>query len=223
MQRSQDRVMRDLSEVVDPAHTALIVVDVQNDFVSSDGFIARFGLDVSDMQAAVPRINEFIRLARAIGVPVIYLREVIAASTVLPNFLALFGALENIAVREGTWGAEFYDELLPPGPEDRVVVKPCYDGFEDTNLDLTLRSLGVQTCIYAGFASNVCVEATARHGFVKGYYSVLLSDATGAAAPDENTACERVFKVFYGPVVRADEIAAVWDKTTARPLAAASV
>ncbi|MCA1644020.1 MAG: isochorismatase family protein, partial [Chloroflexi bacterium] len=67
MQRSQDRVMRDLNEVVDPSHTALIVVDVQNDFVSSDGFIAKFGLDVSDMQAAVPRINEFIRLSRATG------------------------------------------------------------------------------------------------------------------------------------------------------------
>ena len=223
MPRSKDRVLRDLAEVIDPSHTALIVVDVQNDFVSNDGFIARFGLDVSDMQAAIPRINDFIRVCRATGVPVIYLREVIAEKTVLPNFLALFGDFENIAVREGTWGAEFYQELLPPEAGERVVVKPCYDGFEDTNLDVTLRSLGVQTCLYAGFASNVCVEATARHGFVKGYYSVLLSDATGAATPDEHTACERVFKVFYGPVVRTDEIAAVWDKAGIRGLATATI
>jgi ureidoacrylate peracid hydrolase len=224
MPRSQDRVLRELKEVVDPSHTALIVVDVQNDFVSSDGFIAKFGLDVSDMQAAIPRINDFIRLSRATGVPVIYLREVIAESTVLPNFLALFGAFENIAVREGTWGAELYDQLLPPEDGDRVVVKPCYDGFEDTNLDVTLRSLGIRTCIYAGFASNVCVEATARHGFVKGYYSVLLSDATGAATPEEHMACERVFKVFYGPVVRTEEIAAAWEsaKAAAPELAATS-
>ena len=220
MARSRDRILRGLAEVVDPAHTALIVVDVQNDFVSDDGFIARFGLDVSDMQAAIPRINDFIRVCRATGVPVIYLQEVIAEKTVLPNFLALFGDFENIAVREGTWGAEFYKDLLTPEPGERVIVKPCYDGFEDTNLDVTLRSLGVQTCLYAGFASNVCVEATARHGFVKGYYSVLLSDATGAATPDEHIACERVFKVFYGPVVRTDEIAAEWQKTVAGSLVA---
>jgi nicotinamidase-related amidase len=221
MPRSQDRVLRELADVVDPAHTALIVVDVQNDFVSSDGFIAKFGLNVADMQAAIPCINEFIRLARATGVPVIYLREVISAATVLPNFLALFGEFEHIAVREGTWGAELYDQLVQPAEGDRVVVKPCYDGFEDTNLDVTLRSLGIRTVLYAGFASNVCVEATARHGFVKGYYSVLLSDATGAATPEEHTACERVFKVFYGPVTRTAEVAAIWAKTRS-PLATAS-
>src|SRR5437588_10979585 len=77
MPTSKNRVLRELSEVVDPSHTALIVVDVQNDFVSKDGFIAKFGLDVSDMQAAIPRINDFIRVCRAIGVPVIYLQEVI--------------------------------------------------------------------------------------------------------------------------------------------------
>ena len=219
MPRSQDRVLRELEEVIDPTHTALIVVDVQNDFVSSDGFIAKFGLDVSDMQATVPRINDFIRVCRATGVPVIYLQEVIAEATVLPNFLARFGPFESIAVREGTWGAEFYDALLQPEPGERVICKPCYDGFEDTNLDVTLRSLGIRTCIYAGFASNVCVEATARHGFVKGYYSVLLSDATGAATPEEHMACERVFNVFYGPVVRTDEIARVWEKVR-QPLAA---
>jgi ureidoacrylate peracid hydrolase len=214
--------MRELAEVVDPAHTALLVVDVQNDFVSSEGFIARFGLDVSSMQAAVPRINAFIRTCRAAGVPVIYLREVISEATVLPNFLALFGEFEKIAVREGTWGAEFYDQLLPPEPDERVVVKPCYDGFQDTNLDVILRSLGIRTCVYAGFASNVCVEATARHGFVEGYYSVLLSDATGAATADEQTACERVFQVFYGPVVPTTEIVSIWQTAgnVREPLAA---
>ena len=221
MPRSEARVLRSVEEVIDPEHTALIVVDVQNDFVSSDGFIARFGLDVSAMQAAVPKINEMIRTCRAAGVPVIYIQEVISEATVLPNFLALFGDFESIAVREGTWGAEFYDSLLPPEPGERIVRKPCYDAFEDTNLDVTLRSMGIQTCLYAGFASNVCVEASARHGFVKGYYSVLLSDASGAATSEEHTACERVFKVFYGPVMRTDEVAAVWQKSGARVLATA--
>ncbi len=205
-----DRVFSSLQEIIDPAHTALIVVDAQNDFVSSDGFLAKFGMDMTQIQEAVPRINEFVQVCRARGVPVIFLREVISASTVLPNFLSMFGEFEQIAVREGTWGADFYDGLIKPEPGERIIVKPCYDGFEDTNLDVTLRSMGIKTCLYAGFASNVCVEATARHGFVKGYYSVLLTDASAAGTAGEHDACQRVFRVFYGPVLETHQIAQTW-------------
>jgi nicotinamidase-related amidase len=206
-----DRVFNSLQEIIDPAHTALIVVDAQNDFVSSDGFLAKFGIDMTQIQAAVPKINAFVQVCRSHSVPVIFVREVISASTVLPNFLSLFGEFEHIAVREGTWGAEFYEGLIRPAPGERVIVKPCYDGFEDTNLDVTLRSLGIKTCLYAGFASNVCVEATARHGFVKGYYSVLLTDASAAGTPGEHEACQRVFRVFYGPVEETHHITEIWE------------
>jgi len=203
-------VLKTLEEIIDPAHSALIIVDAQNDFVSSEGFLAKFGMDMTHIQEAVPKINRFVEVARDSGVPVLFIREIVSPSTVLPNFLTQFGAVENVAVREGTWGAEFYNGLIKPEPEERIIVKPCYDGFEDTNLDVTLRSLGVRTCLYAGFASNVCVEATARHGFVKGYYSVLLSDATAAGTLGEHDACSTVFRVFYGPVLPTHEIAEMW-------------
>ena len=92
-------------------------------------------------------------------------------------------------------------------------VRALWDLAEEVdNLDVTLRGLGIRTCVYAGFASNVCVEATARHGFVQGYYSVLLSDASAAGTTGEHDACQTTFKVFYGPVLSTNELFEIWTK-----------
>lgn len=213
---SHDRVLHDVAEIVHPDHTALIVVDVQNDFAHSDGMLARqIGQDMTHVQAALPHINEAIESAREVGVHVVYLQELIAAETMLPNFETLFGSFETTAVREGTWGAEFVDGLLQPRDGERVIRKPCYDGFQDSALDVTLRGLGVRTCIYCGGATNVCVESTARHGFVNGYYTVLLDDACGAANAQEHEATLNTFRVFYGPVLRVSELRALWAEVAA--------
>jgi nicotinamidase-related amidase len=205
-------------EILDPDHSALIVVDIQNDFVHNDGFLAtKLGQDMTHVHAALPRINDAIRVARGAGVPVIYLQEVISEATLLPNFMTQFGSFDEVAVREGTWGAEFADELLQPQAHERVIRKPCYDGFQDSALDVTLRGLGIRTCIYAGCATNVCVEATARHGFVKGYYTALLDDACGALTVQEHEATLNTFKVFYGPVLRVEELSAIWDVAKVAP------
>jgi nicotinamidase-related amidase len=205
-------VFNGVEEIVHPDHTALIVVDVQNDFAHADGFIAKFGLDMSHIQAALPRVNSIIKDARRLGVTVVYTQEWIRKDTILPNFITQFGDFEHIAVRADTWGAEFHPDLVKPEPGEPIVRKPCYDAFQDTNLDLTLRASGIRTCVYAGFASNVCVEATARHGFVQGYYSVLLADATAATTTAEHDACQNVFKVFYGPVLKAADVVDIWSK-----------
>jgi len=206
------RVFNGVEEIVHPDHTALIVVDVQNDFAHSDGFIAKFGLDMSYIQAALPRVNAVIKDARRLGVKVIYLQEWIRRDTILPNFITQFGDFDHIAVRADTWGSEFHPDLVKPEPGEAIVRKPCYDGFQDTNLDVTLRASGIKTCVYAGFASNVCVEATARHGFVQGYYYVLLADATAAGTTAEHDACQTTFKVFYGPVLKTNEVVDIWTK-----------
>ena len=220
-QCSHERILKGVEEIAHPDHSALIVVDVQNDFAHSDGFIAKFGLDMSYIQAALQKDNEAIKNARRLGVKVIYLQEWISKETILPNFITQFGDFEHIAVRANTWGAEFHPDLVQPEPGEIVVRKPCYDGFQDTNLDVTLRGLGIRTCVYAGFASNVCVEATARHGFVQGYYSVLLSDASAAGSTGEHDACQTTFKVFYGPVVDTKEVFEIWARAGAGRAASA--
>jgi nicotinamidase-related amidase len=208
-------VFNGTDEIAHPDHSALIVVDVQNDFAHTDGILAtRLGQDMTHVQAALPHINDAIQAARATGAHVIYLQEVITESTLLPNFMTLFGGIDDVAVREGTWGAEFVEGLLEPQRNEQVIRKPCYDGFQDSALDVTLRALGVRTCIYCGGATNVCVESTARHGFVNGYYTVLLDDACGAANAEEHIATLDTFRVFYGPVLRVEELATVWSAIT---------
>ena len=213
-------VLQGTEEILHPDHSALIVVDVQNDFVHDDGALAnivtKIGRDMNHVQASLPRINDAIRTARAAGVHVIYLQEVISKATLLPNFRTIFGDFDHVAVREGTWGAEFMDDLLQPQESERVIRKPCYDGFQDTALDVTLRAFGVRTCIYVGCATNVCVEATARHGFVQGYYTSLLEDACGALTVQEHDATLDTFRVFYGPVLRVEALATLWDVVPAR-------
>jgi ureidoacrylate peracid hydrolase len=210
--------MTDVASVVHPDHTALVVVDVQNDFMHPDGVVARvLGQDLSHVRGALGTINQAIESARRYDIPVIYVQEVIAKETVLPNFLALFGPWERCAVRAGTWGAELLDDLVQPREDDVVIQKPCYDAFQDTALDLHLRSAGIRTCIYCGGATNVCVEASARHGFVAGYYTVMLEDGCGAASLDEHDATMKTFRRRYGHVLSLDELVDAWSSAIRTP------
>ena len=122
---------------------------------------------------------------------------------------------DHCPVREGTWGAEWYPGLSLPLPDEAVVDKPSYDGFQDSTLDATLRSLGARTCLYVGFASNVCVEATARHGFVLGYYTVLVTDATAGDTDLGHRACLQQWQTYYGPLTTSHALERVWLATTA--------
>jgi nicotinamidase-related amidase len=204
------RVPRSVEEIVHPDHSALVVVDVQNDFVHEDGFTGRAGADVGGIQAAVEGVNRVILLSRRAGMPVVYVREIVSRKTVLPNFLTRCGDFDHCPAREGTWGADWYAGLTKPLPDEAIIDKPCYDGFQDSMLDVTLRHLGARTCLYAGFASNVCVEATARHGFVLGYYTVLVTDATAGDSASGHTACLQQWQAYYGPLMTTDSLERVW-------------
>lgn len=213
---AHDAVMTSAPEIVHPDHTALLVVDVQNDFMHQDGVVASvLGGDLTYVRAALPKINEAITAAHNHGVHVVYIQETIAKETILPNFVAMFGPWEQCAVRAGTWGAELLDELVPAAERDVVIQKPCYDAFQDTPLDVHLRSMGVRTCVYVGCSTNVCVEASARHGFVAGYYTVLLDDACGTASAEEHAATMTTFRRRYGPVLMVDDLLEAWSMSTA--------
>lgn len=210
MRCDHDDVLRSPAEVVARDHSALIVVDVQNDFVHPDGFTARVGGEVGPSVRAITRVNEAIDLFRQHEVPVVFLREIVSRATVLGNFLSRCGSYEECPVQEGTWGAEWYTDLTPPRDGEPVVDKPSYDGFQDSNLEVVLKQLAVRTCIYVGFASNVCVEATARHGFVKGYYSVLLADASAGDSLEAHDMCTKMWRAYYGAVLTVSELETLW-------------
>jgi ureidoacrylate peracid hydrolase len=208
-------VLRTLEEQVDPAHTALIVVDMQNDFLEDDGFLGKVGADVATGRQLLPAINQFIDDCRRLGTKVIFLQEVFTERTSQPNLIAQWGGWD-LVIAEGSWGVEFSSELTRALPDEPVVVKHNYDGFSGTPLRLILDSMGIRTLLFCGVSTNICVETTARHGYIDGFYIVTLGDLCAASDVAEHEAALHNLGSYFGKVTTADEVRAVWARRTAR-------
>jgi nicotinamidase-related amidase len=164
--------------------TALVVVDMQNDFVTPGG-----ALVVSDAAATVPVIEALLRRARAAGVRVFFTQDSHAAGD--PEF-PIWGE----HVLEGTWGWQLVDRLQP-APGDRVIRKLRYDGFFGTSLDHELRLAGARTVVVCGTVANICVLHTAGSAALRGYRVVLPVDATSALTPFDREAAFRQIAFLY--------------------------
>lgn len=212
-----EKVYERLEEIADPRHSALVIIDPQHDFCSPQGAMAqRFGFDMADIREAVPRLNAFIERCRAAGVLVVWVREIFSDAKMRPNQKALWGGGDDIwLIREDGPGIDWYEEMIEPLPDEPVITKWQYDGFEDTDLHLLLQSRGIETLLMTGFTTNVCVETTARHGYIKGYYIVLLADCAGAPTPAEHEAGVFNIKTYFGKATTSAELVELWERERA--------
>jgi len=205
-------ILRTLSEQIRLEHTALLVIDPQNDFCSQDGAVVRLmDWDVTRIHAAVQRLNLFIDWAREKQLPIVWTRSIVAPDRARPSFMAR-SFMENAKskslelVKEGVEGSDWYSDVTKPLPNEHVITKYHYDAFEDTNLDILLSSLGIKTLLLTGFITNVCVETCARHAYIKGYYVVVVSDCTDAATEQEYKSTLFNIKTYFGKVATSEEI-----------------
>jgi nicotinamidase-related amidase len=219
-----EKLLASLDEVADPRHSALVIIDPQHDFCSERGAMAqRFGFDMKEIKEAVPRLNAFIEACREKGVPVIWVREIFADQKMRPNQKALWGGGDDIwLIREGGEGIDWYEGMIEPLPDEPVITKWQYDGFEDTDLHLLLQSRGIKSLLMTGFTTNVCVETTARHGYIKGYYIVLAADCAGAPTPAEHESGVFNIKTYFGHVATSDELVEIWERKRSEVAAGAS-
>lgn len=176
--------------------SALVIVDMQNAYCSPEGYLDLAGFDISAARPVIEAVTATIGAARAVGMPVVYLqngwdpdyRE--AGGPGSPNWaksnaLRLMRQRQELSGRllaKGSWDYQLVDELKP-APDEYVVQKPRYSGFWATNLDQYLRARGVRTLVFAGVATNVCVESTLRDAFFLEYFPVLVADACFQAGP----------------------------------------
>ena len=209
--RSRKRVpnrVTDLSDQIDPQHTALVMVDMQNDFAHDEGiFVKTWGKTNRWIKAIIPNCRDLLATARGAAVATIHLRVI---NDLLRNPVSWhnFWGPPSVVI-EGTWGAEFVDQLKPS--EDEVIItKYTYDGFVDTPLDSVLKKIGIKTLVFAGADSDVCVRDTAAHGFALGYTPVFANDALAADNAVGHAGALQTFGEHYGKVVAAEEIVAVW-------------
>ncbi|BDH60278.1 peroxyureidoacrylate/ureidoacrylate amidohydrolase RutB [Lysinibacillus sp. PLM2] len=203
---------------VSPESTALIVVDVQNDFCSRDGNLGKQGADLSMVDEMVPNLIELIANAKMNKVPVIYIQTFHEAATDSITWKSRgvsSGAEPNIC-RPGTCGAEFYE--VAPQDDDIIVNKHRYSAFLNTRLDTVLRTLKVETLIMTGVATNVCVESTARDGFMRDYNIVFLEDCTASYSREAHEMTLKNISGFFGEVANSKELANVWESIKAIPI-----
>lgn len=181
---------------IDPARTAVIVVDMQNAFASKGGMLELAGMDITGADEVVEVNHRVLAAARAAGIDVVYLQigydaeQTNAGGPESPHPMKELGLclmraqpeLRGKILTYGTWDFEVVDRLKPE-PGDLVVYKTRYSGFAGTNLDQLLRVRNKRHLIFTGIATNVCVESTLRDAFFLEYWPLLVSDACMQAGP----------------------------------------
>lgn len=176
-----------LAEIVRPEHTALIVVDVQNDCVDPNGWFAQHGKDVTAIQRVLPSIVSLVEAARAAGVFVVFIEQ-----TTLPAngsdspawlyFKTRDGRVRTDYTLDGSWGQQTIDELKV-GPEDVRVRKFRPSAFHGTSLDKILRAHGIASVVTCGVVTQGCVQATTMDASFHDYYTAFASDCIGGFTP----------------------------------------
>ncbi len=215
------RALTTLEKKVDPSHSALIVVDMQNDFLVEGGMFDKEGYDIRPIQVMVPRLINLIDRAREVGLAIIYSQDLYSSEN---NWYLSDVHLEQAQrKRKGSyveypvcernaWNGDFYQGIRPL-PGEVVIDKHRFSVFADTDLDLILRSKGIRTLIMSGTATNVCVEGTARDGFMKDYYIVFLKDCTATVSEEMHNNTLKNIDLFFGEVVDSTAVIKCWEKS----------
>jgi ureidoacrylate peracid hydrolase len=211
-------LLKTMREKVNPSHCALLVIDMQNDFIADGGLISKDGRDTTEAKKLSERLPELINAARKAGVLVVFVRNIYTTDQ---NLYLSDSWLEQAArKREGgytttpvcgpdSWGGDFHGDVRPLKTE-AVISKHRYSGFHNTNLDTVLRANAIRTVITTGVVSNVCVETTAREAFVRDYYVVLPRDAAAAYSTADHEQTLSNIERFFGELSSIEELCSIW-------------
>lgn len=177
---------------IDTTQTAVIVVDMQNDFGAKGGMFDRAGIDIAGIQKVVAPTAHAIEVARRGGIKVIYLKmayrpdlsDLGALDSVNRSRHLRLGVGDRVMAPDGTesrvlvrdtWNSEILRELKPHA-EDIVLYKTRFSGFYNTDLHERLQALAVKNLIFTGCTTSICVESTVRDAMFRDYLCVLLED-----------------------------------------------
>jgi nicotinamidase-related amidase len=193
------------------AHPALVVVDMQNDFV-------RVGapLEVPDARATIPVHQTLLDVCRNLRIPVIYTKFVAGPERTLlwewspehapPVCSCWKGFMRQYADADRALDcSDIIDELYPE-PGDPIVEKFGYGSFRNTNLDDLLKARHVASVLVTGTVTQICVEETARESFKRGYPTTIIADAVSSYMPDLHAAVLKNFALKFGWVSPAGDV-----------------
>ena len=188
----------------------LLVVDMQNGFVSKGGSYDLLGLNTEEYRKIIPKTKKLIDFCRANLIPIFFTEAIREPSGIdlLTRVHRLLPVTREerlkvpICVR-GTWDAKTIDEIKP-ADSDHVVIKRRDSAFQDTELRVWLQSEGINTLVICGVDTSICVETSLRDAFNIGYDVILISDATASGVSKHyETTLERV-RDYYGLVMTVE-------------------
>lgn len=185
---------------------------MQNGFISKGGSYDKLGVNVSNYNAIIPTISKLIKSCRDARIPVFYTQAVREKSgidlltnthRILPKSREERIKTNPICVRD-TWDADIIDELKPAAT-DHIVVKRRDSAFQDTEIDVWLKSLRINTLVFCGIDTSICVETSFRDGFNSGYDVILISDATASGNREHYESTLEIVENYYGLVMKVNE------------------
>lgn len=204
---------------IQPAATALLVIDMQRDFCSPHGYAAQAGLDVTRLAEPIARIRQLLDAARRTGMLVVHTREghrpdlsdcppeKMQRSGQAGAPIGSAGPMGRLLVR-GEYGHDFIEELQPAAGEV-VIDKPGYGAFHQTDLALVLANRRIRQLVLCGVTTEVCVHSTLREAVDRGYACLTVADATAASDPALQAPALAMIGVeggIFGAVVTTDQL-----------------
>ncbi len=187
-----------------PATTALVLIEYQNDFTSPGGTLHDAVAAVMQTTHMLQHTKYTVEHARELGVtiahsPIMFV-DGYGELTAEPYGI-LKGVVDSKSFIKGSWGAQIVDDLKPQPGDIVIEGKRGLDAFASTNLDFILRSRGITTIALGGFLTNCCVESTMRSAYERGYDVITLTDCTATLSEDEQRfAIEKNFPMFSRPM-----------------------
>ena len=201
----------------DFARSALIIVDMQNDFLHEDGSFAHIArehpeanIDMPFLTGTIAQVQRLADAFRAAGRPVVYVAHVLKpdySDAAFPYWRVGMepGHGNRTHCVEGTWGAQIIDALKPQEGE-HLVVKKGFGGFSGTPLDTVLRNMGVNTCVVSGVTTCVCVSNTVRGGVENNYRMIIAKDGVAEINRHTHTAELETMQRLFADVISVDEV-----------------
>ncbi|MFH2118513.1 MAG: isochorismatase family cysteine hydrolase [Candidatus Paceibacterota bacterium] len=194
-------ISSELKTIIEKENAAILIVDMQRDFLDSDGKLAESGQDISMMQATIDPIKELITKARRKGLPIIFTQMIdgLKYRDEVGKYRFSFKEKQEqkICVLEGTAGTELIGIL--PQDQDTVIVKHNYDSFHETELENLLKEKNIKTLIIVGVKTNACVETTIRTAYHDGYFVIVPEECVASDDVDaHHQSLKKYSKVFWG-------------------------
>ena len=203
------------AEAINKGTAALLIIDMQNDSLHNDGYLAKLA-KISDTKfnlefrrSAIPGIRKLAHAFREMGIAVVYCQTSVErdwSDSGMPRALSRPQDIGLTYFVRGSWGVQIVDELAPT-EKDYVVIAKCYNKFLYSALELYLRNKTIDTLIFTGVGTNACVQSTLRAAADLGFRTIVATDATAAKSPEiHKTALRDIQTASVGELLTSEAI-----------------